>query len=225
MAYFLLIIIAILAIVGYYVQRKLKQTAVSLSKVELKSGLTGQVAAEKMIHENNLDSRIYETKGFLDDHYNPLLNTVNLSGIVYHGRSPLAVAVACHEVGHALQWKRRWKIIGYRMMLVPFVKIVNDSQQYLLLVAFLFFKAYPNLLLLSIIAFTVSAAFALITLPIEYDASIQGYKFLLKEGIIHEDERMYVKRALGLAALTYTIHSLSSLTMLGYLIVRKVSPI
>ena len=78
---------------------------------------TGSELAEHLIAEHGLDGVKVQTteKG---DHYDPQTRTVCLSRETHAGKSLTAVAVAAHEVGHALQHARNEKGLKLRQSLV-----------------------------------------------------------------------------------------------------------
>lgn len=110
MGYYVIAIVMFL--VGSFVSRRLKNKMTEYGAIPLRSGLTGQQVAEKMLHDNGIyDVKVISTPGFLTDHYNPENKTVNLSDDVYHQNSISSAAVAAHECGHAVQ-----HATGYNML-------------------------------------------------------------------------------------------------------------
>ena len=57
----------------------------------------------------------------------------------------------------------------------------------------------------------LSTIFALVTLPVEYNASKRAKKMLVEEGILREDELPYADKMLDAAANTYVASLLTSL--------------
>lgn len=83
-----------------------------------------------MLKDNGIyDVKVMSVEGQLTDHYNPSNKTVNLSSEVYNNRSAAAVAVAAHEVGHAVQHAKAYSFLELRSALVPLqnvsAKIIN----------------------------------------------------------------------------------------------------
>ena len=90
------------------------------SKEKTLSGLTGAEAARKILDAHNLfDVQIVKIAGKLSDNYNPKTNVVSLSAEVYDGTSVASVAVAAHEVGHAIQHDEEYFPVKLRSFLVP----------------------------------------------------------------------------------------------------------
>lgn len=216
-----ILIAGILSVVGMLVSGRLKSKFAHYSQIPMQNGLSGAQVAETMLRENGIyDVRILEAQGFLSDHYNPVDKTVNLSPDVYHGRSVAAAAVAAHECGHAVQHAQAYSMLKFRSAIVPVVKVASVAQQWLLLAAFMFLNTMPQLMLITIIAFGVTALFSFITLPVEFDASNRALAWLDHSNVTNRVEHEGAKDALWWAAMTYVAAALSALVMLLYLVAR-----
>ena len=216
-----IIVAGILSVIGMLISSRLKSKFKKYGQMPLRSGMSGREVAEAMLHHFNItDVRIVQGQGMLTDHYNPLTKTVSLSPAVYQGRSVAAAAVAAHECGHAVQHAQAYAWLQLRSTLVPVVNFAAMAQQYLLLAAFLLFNSFPQLMLVTIIAFAITTAFAFVTLPVEFDASRRALVWLNSSGIAQGREYDGAKDALWWAAMTYVSAALSSLVMLLYLILR-----
>ena len=134
----------------------------------------------------------------------------------------MAAAVASHECGHAVQHDQAYAWLTLRSKVVPIVNVAAQAQQWLLLIAFMTIGSMPQLLLICIIAFSITTAFAFITLPVEFDASRRAVAWLESSGTAQAAELDGSKDALKWAAMTYVSAALSSLVMLLYLIMRYV---
>ncbi|MDX1696956.1 MAG: zinc metallopeptidase [Thiohalobacterales bacterium] len=156
------------------------------------------------------------------DHYDPERRAVCLSPSNHDHNSLTAVAVAAHEVGHAIQHQRRETKLLLRHRLV---KVAQMAQQlgagamFLLPVAMLITRAPSAGLLMGIIGLGSMASAALVhlvTLPVELDASYGKALPILKNGAyIQPDDESAVRRVLRAAAFTYFAASLASLLNLG----------
>jgi hypothetical protein len=217
------VIVIGLSVVGFVISGRLKSKFQKYSQVGLRSGMSGREVAEAMLRHFGIhDVQITQGQGFLSDHYNPLTKTVNLSPDVYQGRSVAAAAVAAHECGHAVQHARAYTWLKFRSAIVPIVNVAAIAQQWLLLGAFMLLQSFPQLMLITIIAFTITTAFAFITLPVEFDASSRALVYLNESGLTQGAEYEGAKDALWWAAMTYVSAALSSLVMLAYLVLRYV---
>ncbi len=205
------------------ISSRLKAKFKKYSQAPLRSGMNGREVAETMLrHFGITDVKVVEGRGFLSDHYNPMTKTVSLSPDVFRGRSVAAAAVAAHECGHAVQHDRSYVWLKFRSAIVPFVKVAASAQQYLLLFALGAFGVgnNPTLILITIVAFAVTALFSFITLPVEFDASRRALVWLDETRIAHGAEYDGAKDALWWAAMTYVAAALNALVILLYLLLR-----
>jgi uncharacterized protein len=210
-----------LTLIGMFVSGRLKSKFAHYAQFGLRANMSGaEVAAAMLRHYGIPDVKITQGQGFLSDHYNPLTKTVNLSPDVYEGRSISAAAVAAHECGHAVQHANAYAWLKLRSAVVPVVNVAAKAQQWLLILALGVFGSFPQLLLIAIVAFAITTVFALITLPVEFDASRRALVWLEESGTARGEEHDGAKDALKWAALTYVSAALSSLVMLVYLVLR-----
>jgi len=216
-----MIVAGILSFVGMYVGSRLRSKFKKYSNVPLRSGMSGKEVAEAMLRKYNISNvKIVQGQGFLSDHYNPMSKTVSLSPAVFQGRNVAAAAVAAHECGHAVQHATAYPMLQMRSSLVPFVKAASMAQQYLLIIAFMTLSSFPQLMLITIIAFGVTTLFSFITLPVEFDASKRALAWLDSSGVARGAEYEGAKDALWWAAMTYVSAALSALVMVLYLVLR-----
>ncbi|SFV31138.1 zinc metallopeptidase [Thermoflavifilum thermophilum] len=214
--FFLMILVAG---AGLLISLQLRSKFHIYSKIPLQAGLTGKEVAEKMLHDNGIyDVQVVSVEGMLTDHYNPINKTVNLSPDVYHGSSVAAAAVAAHECGHAVQHAKAYSMLMLRSQLVPVVQFSAGIVNWILLAGILTFRVFPQLLLIGIILFAVITLFALITLPVEFDASRRGLAWLTTAHITTPAEYEKARDALWWAAMTYVVAAINSLITLFYYI-------
>ncbi len=211
------------SLIGMLVQGRLKAKFRKYSQVPISSGMTGREVAEAMLQHYNVQGvQITQGKGTLTDHYNPQTKVVNLSPDIYSGRTVMAAAVAAHECGHAIQHDTGYAMLRMRSSLVPLVKVATPLQQYLFMGAiFMASGGMGNTILLAAIAaFSVTALFALVTLPVEFDASRRALNWLDATGTVRGAEYEGSKDALWWAAMTYVAAALSALVAVIYLVMR-----
>ncbi|WP_410769668.1 zinc metallopeptidase [Fontibacillus sp. BL9] len=193
-----------------WAQFRVSGTFKTWAKVPNMYGLTGHDAARRMLDSHGLyDVPIEPVRGTLSDHYDPIKRVVRLSEPVYYERSISAVAVACHEVGHAIQHKESYPMLVMRHRMFPFVNFASGVAPFLILAGFLF-GAF-NLLGLGIIFFSAAVLFQLVTLPVEFNASNRARKVMLQQGFVTHEEERGVAKVLNSAALTYVAAALISL--------------
>jgi uncharacterized protein len=210
-----------LSLVGGWVSNRLKTKFQYYSQMAIQSGASGrEVAAEMLRYYNIHDVNIVQGEGFLSDHYNPQTKTVTLSPDVYQGRHISAAAVAAHECGHAVQHNTGYPFLQTRSALVPIVQAASKIQSFLLIIALMMASTMPILLLVVLIAFAITTAFSLITLPVEFNASTRALNWLGQSGITNGSEQEAAKDALWWAAMTYVAGALSSLIIFFFLLLR-----
>lgn len=213
---------AILMVVGMIVSSTLKRKFQEYGEIGIASGLSGKEVAEKMLRDNGIyDVRVTQSEGFLSDHYNPADKTVNLSPEVYSGRSISSAAVAAHECGHAVQHATAYSMLQLRSQLVPIVQISSTLAQWVIFAGLgIMGFGYGNqtLLLIGIILFAASTVFALITLPVEYDASARALKWMETSHLTEKYEHDKAKDALQWAARTYLVAAIASVAQLLYFV-------
>jgi hypothetical protein len=213
----------VFSFIGMIVSGKLKRKFKKYSKVHLQNGMSGAEIAAKMLQDNGItDVKITQVRGQLTDHYNPANKTVNLSEVVYNERNAAAAAVAAHEVGHAVQHATAYKWLGLRSKMVPVVQI---SSQILNIANMLMFVGAgalifngsalgQNILMLLILANAMLTAFALFTLPVEFDASNRALAWMQNNNMVTQQEHSGAKDALKWAAMTYVVAALAAIANL-----------
>ncbi|WP_460239338.1 zinc metallopeptidase [Aurantivibrio plasticivorans] len=73
----------------------------------------GGELTEHLIQRFGLVDVVVEDGGEASDHFDPAASAVRLSSEHYHGKSLRAVAIAAHEVGRAIQFQRRERLIVF----------------------------------------------------------------------------------------------------------------
>lgn len=195
--YFVLILLLPL-----YAQLKVKGTYNKFSKVASRNGMTGAQVARQILDQHGLyDVRVVPTQGVLSDHYNPMTKTVALSESNYYESSLTGIAVAAHEVGHAIQHKEAYSFLTLRSKLVPVANISSNASWIFVLIGI--FAQSTGFLLLGIVLLGAGVLFQLVTLPVEFDASKRAMQEVTSLGIIGNDEENSARKVLNAAALTY----------------------
>jgi Zn-dependent membrane protease YugP len=186
------------------------------SKVPSSSRLTGAQAAQRLVSSGALYGvKIEGVGGNLSDHYDPRTKTLRLSQGVANNASVAAVAIAAHELGHAMQDAEDYMPLRLRAALVPMVNIGSWLGWILIMIGL--FLNMLNLAWLGVLVFSGGALFALATLPVELNASARAKQLLSETGIVQtEQERRGVNNVLNAAALTYVAALLTSVLQLLY---------
>lgn len=206
------IILYVVAIVlVLWAQTKVKGAYQHYAKVETENHLTGAQIAKSILDNKGLSHVQVQMSqnGILTDHFDPKTNTVNLSPRVYKEASIASVAVAAHEVGHAIQYAENYSIIGIRNAILPFAIVSGHLGWFVVIVGLM--TSITSLFYLGLGMLLVIASFQLVTLPIEFDASKRALSILGDGQYINTDEIADAKAMLSAAAFTYVAALLATL--------------
>ena len=204
-----------------WAQSKVKGAYQRYSKIQNAAGMTGAEAARWVLDANGLSSvKIEATPGELSDHYDPRTRVLRLSPAIGGGRSIASIAVAAHEAGHAIQHATGYKMLQVRTAIVPAVSIGSNLGLILLLAGIVI--GLTGLAWVGVALFALTTIFALITLPVEFDASARAKVALADLKIINTAtpegvaEAKGVSNMLSAAAWTYIAGFLASVLQLLY---------
>lgn len=178
---------------------------------------TGGELAKHLVERFKLDVTV-EQAGQEGDHYDPTSKTVRLSEQFFNTKSLSAIAVAAHEVGHAIQHHRNETMLDTRtklarlalyaqkfgtMMIIamPFVTFITKAPASGFLMASIF-----------ILSMAMAVIVNLVTLPVELDASFgKALPILIEGNYVDKADLPAVRKVLRAAAYTYVAASLASL--------------
>jgi len=187
------------------------------SQVNARSSLTGAQAAERLISAGGLAVNVDGVRGRLTDNYDPRQKVLHLSEGVYNSPSVAALAIAAHELGHAMQDRDGYFPLRLRAALVPAVNIGSYLGWILIFLGLIL--RVTNLAWLGVLVFSGGAIFALATLPVELNASARAKALLTNTGmVVGEDERRGVNNVLNAAALTYVAGLVAAVMQLLYFV-------
>jgi Zn-dependent membrane protease YugP len=186
------------------------------SQIRAASGISGADAAQRLIYNGGLHGvRIEGIAGEMTDHYDPQDKVLRLSYAVARGNSVASLAIAAHELGHAMQDADGYFPLRLRAALVPAVNIGSNLGWILIMIGL--FLNFTQLAWIGVIVFAAGAVFALATLPVEFDASARAKRLLADTGIIRtEEEARGVNTVLNAAALTYVAALVTAVMQLLY---------
>ena len=205
-----------------WAQNKVRSNYQKFSQVRNSAGMTGAQAARRILDSNGLyDVEIERVPGELSDHYDPRARVLRLSEPVYSVPSIAAIGIAAHEAGHAIQHAKAYVPLQVRTAIVPAVNI-GSNLGYIVLIAGLL-MAEANIAWIGVALFSLATIFALLTLPVEFDATRRAKLALVQAGIVDGgvaggSESQGVARVLDAAAWTYIAGFASSLLTLLYYI-------
>ena len=204
-------------LLGLWAQHKVKSTYAEYSRIPTRLGRGAAGVVDDLLRRNgNNKVRIGRVSGQLTDHYNPGNDTLNLSDGVYASNSVAALGIAAHEAGHAMQKHEGYAPLTLRTAIVPAVNICSSLSTPLFFLGIL--MAWEPLTTLGIILFAASTVFALVTLPVEFNASKRAVAMLTEGGYVTGEEERGVRKVLTAAALTYVAAAVTSLLSLRRLV-------
>ncbi len=196
-----------------------KSTFSKYARTAASSRLTGAEAARHMLQSQGIhDVRIEPVRGFLSDHYDPTSRTLRLSPDVYGSQSLSAIGVACHEAGHALQHASGYLALTMRSALVPLAQ-VGSSSAYIFLVLGGFLHSVA-LFKIGAIVLMGAVLFAIVTLPVEWNASARAKRLMVTSGVVGQSEAISAGRVLNAAFLTYVAGAITAILQLLYFLMR-----
>ena len=206
------IIIMIPAILlGLIVQIRLSTTYSRYSKVQSRTGMTGYIAARRILDAAGLRHVPIECiQGELTDHFDPRSNVLRLSNGVYNSSSVAAIGVAAHECGHAIQYAEEYTPMKVRGALVKVTNFSSSISMFIVILGLIF--SFRELALVGVALFSVVVLFQLVTLPVEFNASRRAVKIL--DGYMDREELSGVKSVLSAAAMTYVAALVSAIFQL-----------
>jgi len=213
------VLIVISLIFGPHLWVKLVMNRYSSEKPEI-SGTGGELAKHLIDRFSLKDVEVEITE--LGDHYEQIEKKVRLVREHYESKSLTAIAIAAHEVGHAIQDQQNDKRLATRTKLIPIVnKVARWSVAIISLSPIIgIITRHPMpfsvLLFLGLSGFFARMVIHAVTLPIEFDASFSKALPILREGnYISKSNEKAVSRVLNAAALTYVSAALADILNLG----------
>jgi Zn-dependent membrane protease YugP len=215
--YFIFALPALL--LGMYAQAKVRGNFSKYSQVLTARAVTGAQVARTLLDSAGLHQiSIEETPGTLSDHYDPRTKILRLSPEVYRVPSVAAAGVAAHEMGHALQDAQRYAPLALRSLMIPAVSLGSNFGPLIFIIGLII--GSTQLAWVGVILFAAVVLFALVTLPVELDASRRAKKLLQSNNVLFGDELQGVDKVLDAAALTYVAAAISAIGTLLYFIFR-----
>ena len=196
-----------------WAQFMVRSTFARYAKVPTSSGMTGAGVADLFMQRTGLRFGINHIPGMLTDNYNPGNKTLNLSQSSVQN-SVASVAVVAHEFGHAMQDAQNYMPLRLRGAIVPAVNLGAWFGPLLFFIG-LMLNQY-NLAVVGLIAFAATAVFAIVTLPVELNASDRAMQMLSQGGVLAGEELAGARKVLNAAAFTYVAAVAQSLLTLLY---------
>jgi Zn-dependent membrane protease YugP len=200
-----------------YAQWRVSSTYKKHSKIPNLQKKTGAEIALLLLRLNGLSNvGVEETKGVLTDHYDPRKKILRLSKDNYRIASVSALGIVAHEVGHAVQDNAGYLPLRLRAGLVPVANVGTWLGYGCFFLGI--FLSVTNLVWAGVILFSGAVIFALVTLPVEFNASARAKQMLINNGLVTNSESQGAAAVLSAAALTYVAALLQAVSSLMYYI-------
>ena len=207
-------------VLALYAQSRVRSAYSKYSQVGSAAGITGAETARRLLRAQGIvDVAVEETGGTLSDHYDPRDKVVRLSSGIYHGRHLAGLAVAAHEVGHAIQHATGYFALNLRHSFLPVANIGSWAAFPLFIIGFLFQS--KGMIDIGILLYAGVVAFQVITLPVEFNASSRAMAQLVDGRYLRADEARDARRVLNAAALTYVAATATALMHLVRLLILR----
>ncbi|GAB4574483.1 MAG: zinc metallopeptidase [Anaerolineae bacterium] len=222
-------------LISFAAQMMIRNAYGKWSRVRNGPGLTGAQIAQIIIDRTPVGDVAYgsaqlrytgasmssislaRVRGELTDHYDPRTHTVRLSDSTASQPSVVAMAVVAHELGHAQQHEEGSLLIHMRNLLIPAMQVSPMISYGLIMIGLLF--NLLGLFWLGILFFSVTVLFALLTLPVEIDASMRAMRLLNQAGlVVTTEDAQGAREVLTAAALTYVAAAVTAILQLLYYI-------
>jgi Zn-dependent membrane protease YugP len=206
-------------LLAFYAQARVRSAYNRYSRKPNARGLSGYEIARILLRSAGLDHVKVETVGGnLSDHYDPTRNVLRLSKGVSENRSVASLGIVAHEVGHAMQDAANYAPLRVRSGLVPAVRIGSWLGPIIFIIGFLLSGATGSTTIawIGLFLFAGTVVFALITLPVEFNASNRALALLRTYHLADGQELQETKKVLDAAALTYVAALAQALSTLLY---------
>ncbi|HMS56115.1 MAG TPA: zinc metallopeptidase [Fimbriimonadaceae bacterium] len=200
-----------------WAQWKVKSTFARYAQEPTSRGVNGVDAAQYLMNHTGVRVGVENIPGELTDHYDPRSKVIRLSESSVQN-SVASVAVVAHELGHAEQDAQNYMPLKLRGAIVPTVQVSSWVGPMIFIGGMMLNN--PTLAIVGILAFGAAALFALVTLPVEFNASSRALANLQSSNLLTANEMVGAKKVLDAAALTYVAAAAQSiLTLLYYVMI------
>ncbi len=204
-------------LLALFAQWKVQSAYRKYSRIRNMRNISGLEASRSLLRANGLENvSVQGTRGVLSDHYDPRKKVLRLSRGVAESRSVAALGIVAHEVGHAVQDQIDYAPLRVRSGLVPVVNLGTWMGMILFFVGIVI--QLSGVVWLGIVFFSGSVVFALVTLPVERNASRRALQMLSAEGLVGTTDLQGVQAVLSAASLTYVAALAQALSQLLYFI-------
>ena len=218
---FLFLIPAVLVawLVHWWVQTVFREAR----RIPTQSGATGSDAAAAVLNAARVGGVFIEdVTGQHLDHYSPAEQGLLLRPEVHDGQNLMAVGIAAHETGHAIQDADKSPLLPVRTAIVLAATCGSLIGMILFVGGFLVVSSF--LVYTGIAVFVATVLAQLVNLPIELDASRRARSLLLATGAIYPEEERKVREVMLAAACSSLAGTLTSIPTAYRYLVRPRRP-
>lgn len=202
-----------------WAQMRVRSAFKKYNQVPSMARLSGAETARRILSEQGIyDVAVEETGGSLSDHFDPSSKVVRLSSDNFHGHHLAGLAVAAHEVGHAIQHANGYLPLNLRHAILP-VANLGSSLGFPMVIGGMLF-GFTGLIDIGILFFAGAVIFQLVTLPVEFNASSRAM-VILSQGYLAGDEVSSAKKVLNAAAMTYVAAAATAVMQLVHLLFMR----
>ncbi len=212
-----IMLLILIAIIPTIASVKVQSAFNQYSHRRTSRGYTGAEAATRILAMKNITIPIQPVRGSMTDYYDPIHKSLALSETVYGVDSIAAVCVAAHECGHAMQDATDYSFLRFRHKIYPITHFASELSMPLFIGGLIF--SLPFLTDIGIAFFVITTLFAIITLPVEFNASKRALATLEQSNMLNQEELVGARKVLRAAALTYVAAAVTSILSLIRLLI------
>jgi uncharacterized protein len=220
-----LILVGPVMIFALWAQFRTKSAYTKYSRVATRSRMSGAQVARRLLDADGLrEVTIERVAGQLTDHYDPRTRTLRLSEGVHDSQSIAAIGIAAHEMGHAIQHAAAYRPLVFRQAFHPVASFASTAWMWLFIGGAFLAASSPMsrpLMLAAAACLSLYALFALVTLPVEFDASRRALLVLETSRTLDGEELVGARKVLGAAALTYVASAVQAVMMVVWMLLRS----
>ncbi len=187
---------------AWLAQKRVRRVFLQLGERANDRGLTGHEVARRLLTHSGLSEvKLERSPGQFTDHYDPAKKALRLTDNIAEGSSITSLGVVAHEVGHAVQSGRGYAPMRLRTSMGQRLGQLSAVSPFVFIGGF--WLGNPVLMSLAILLLGGRTVFALVTLPVEKDASVRAMSMLEEAGLVASKEAGEVRRVLRAATFTY----------------------
>lgn len=219
-------VLAILIAIANFAPAQFKRTFYKYNKVNNSLGISADQFALAAVEYSPYETlEVARIKGELTDAYIPKLNTIALSETTIGNTSVAALAVVAHEYGHAIQKNSNstfFNLTHYFGVITGFLSKLSVPIFLVGLILWVFVKSQEGLgvtlMYIGVIIVIVAFLYQLFTIPIEFDASKKGLKYLADNEVLNAKELRIANKVLRAAGMTYVASFLATMLAWTFLV-------